>query len=98
MSELFLEVHHFEPLVGKTVRFAGTPFTMTLEKVTKGEKFIATAKRDPFILMFRSPRLEYYMTEGTYECAFDEGPTYSFYVAPVHTVDPALQDYQAVFN
>jgi len=98
MSELFLEVHHFEPLAGKTVRFAGTPFAMTLEKVTKGEKFFAKARRDPFILLFRAPRQQYYMTEGTYECAFDEGPTYSFYVAPIHTPDPEWQDYQSVFN
>lgn len=98
MSELFLEVHHFEPLVGKTVRFAGTLFVMTLEKVTKGEKFLATAKREPFILIFRAPRQQYYMTEGIYECAFDEGPTYSFYVAPVHTPDQQWQDYQAPFS
>jgi hypothetical protein len=94
----FLEVHHFEPLVGKSVRFGGTPFVMTLDKITKGQKFVATAKRDPFILMFRAPKDKIYMTEGMYECAFDEGPTYTLYIAPVYTVEPEFQDYQAVFN
>ncbi len=51
----FLENHHFEPLVGKTVRFVGTPFTMTFLKITKAQKFIEAAKRDPFLLVFRAP-------------------------------------------
>lgn len=98
MSELFLEVHHFEPLMGKTARFGGTPFAMTLETVSKGQKFLPTAKRDPFMLVFRSRREPYFMREGVYECAFDDGPTYSFYIAPVHTPEQEWQDYQAVFN
>ena len=94
----FLEVHHFEPLVGKTVRFGGTPFVMTLDAVSKGQKFSATAKRDPFILIFRAPKGKFYMTEGTYECAFDEGPTYTLHVSPINTLEPEFQDYQSVFN
>jgi hypothetical protein len=94
----FLEVHHFEPLVGKTVRFGGTPFVMTLDKIAKGQKFVATAKRDPFILIFRAPRGNAYMNEGMYDCAFDEGPTFTIYVAPIHTPEPEFQDYQAIFN
>ena len=97
-EELFLEVHHFEPLQGKTARFGGTPFVMTLQNVTRGEKFTATAKRDPFMLLFRSRREQYYMLEGVYDCAFDDGPTYSFYVSPVHTPDQEWQDYQAIFS
>lgn len=98
MADEFLEYHHFEPLVGTNVTFAGSPFTIPLIKVIKGEKFVATAKRDPFILIFRSPKLEYYMTEGMRECAFENGPTYSMYVTPVFTPEPEWQDYQAVFN
>jgi hypothetical protein len=99
MSDVFLEYHHFEPLVGKTVTFTGIALPgATLLKVIRGEKFVAKAQRDPFILIFRSPKLEYYMMQGMHECTFEDGPTYSMYVSPVHTVEPEFQDYQAVFN
>ena len=75
MADEFLEYHHFEPLVGTNVTFSNSPFTIPLVKIIKGEKFIAAAKRDPFILIFRSPKLEHYMTEGMRECAFENGPT-----------------------
>ena len=94
----FLELHHFEPLVGKTVRFGGTPFVMTLAKIVKGQKYLETAKRDPFLLIFRAPKEAVYMGEGMYDCAFEDGPTYNLYVSPVHTPEQQWQDYQAVFN
>lgn len=94
----FLEVQHFEPLVGKTVRFKGTRFAMPLTRIVKGEKFIASVKRDPFILIFREPKEREHMPEGTYECEFEGGPTYQIYVAPIHTAEPEWQDYQAIFN
>jgi hypothetical protein len=97
MSE-FLEIHHFQPLVGKTVRFKGTPFAMELRRIVASEKFLATAKRDPFILIFRAPKTDVYMTEGYYECEFEDGPTYQIYVLPTHTPEPEWQDYQAIFN
>jgi hypothetical protein len=99
MSDVVLEYHHFEPLVGKKVTFTGIALDdVRLHKVIKGEKFAPVAKRDPFILIFRSPKLQHYMIEGMRECQFEDGPTYSLYVTPVHTVEPELQDYQAVFN
>jgi len=97
-NEIFLEYHHFEPLVGKVVRFKGTPFAIPLSKVVKGEKFLSTAKRDPFILIWRAPKEQYYMTEGMYECEFEDGPTYSIYIAPAFTPEQEFQDYQAVFS
>jgi hypothetical protein len=97
-DDVFLEVHHFEPLVGKNVNFSNSPFTFPLVKIVKSQKFFEAAKRDPFILIFRSPKLEYYMTEGMRECAFEDGPTYSMYITPVFTPEPEWQDYQAVFN
>lgn len=97
MSE-FLEAQHFEPLVGKTVRFKGTRFAIPLFKVIKGQKFIETAKRDPFLLIFRAPKEPEYMPEGNYDCEFEDGPTYKIYVLPTHTPEPEWQDYQAVFN
>jgi hypothetical protein len=96
--DVFLEDHHFEPLVDKTVRFGGTHFIMKLIKIIKGEKFVAAAKRDPFILIFRAPKESVYMTEGIFACAFEDGPTYEMYVSPIHTTEKEWQDYQAVFN
>jgi hypothetical protein len=94
----FLEVHHFEPLVGKTVTFKGTRFAMPLVRIIKGQKFMAAAKRDPFILIFRAPKEREHMPEGTYTCEFEDGPTYNIYVLPTHTPEPEWQDYQAIFN
>lgn len=95
---VFLESHHFEPLVGKVVRFKGTRFAMPLAHLIKSEKFIAIAKRDPFMLIFRAPREREHMPEGIYECEFEDGPTYSIYVSPIQTIEPEWQDYQAIFN
>lgn len=94
----FLEVHHFEPLVGKNVRFKGTRYVMPLTKVIKGQKFMEGAKRDPFILIFRAPKEREHMPEALYECEFEDGPTYQIYVLPTHTLDREWQDYQAIFN
>jgi hypothetical protein len=94
----FLEAHHFEPLVGKVVRFKGTRFSIPLTNIIRGQKFVAAAKRDPFILIFRAPKEREYLPEGTYECEFEDGPTYVIHVAPCHTPEPEWQDYQAVFN
>jgi hypothetical protein len=94
----FLELQHFEPLVGKTVRFKGTRFAMPLTKVVKYQKFVAEAKRDPFLLVFRAPKEREYMAEGYYECEFEDGPTYKIYVAPTHTSETEWQDYQAIFS
>jgi hypothetical protein len=96
--DIFLEAKHFEPLVGKTVRFKGTRFAMPLIQIVNGQKFLPTAKRDPFILIFRAPKEREYMLEGTYECEFEDGPTYTIYVLPTHTPEPEWQDYQAIFN
>ena len=99
MSEVFLEYHHFEPLVGKKVTFTGVALgETTLVKVIKNQKFFTEAKRDPFILIFRSPKLEYYMTEGMRECVFEDGPTYELYIAPTHTIEKEWQDYQSIFS
>lgn len=96
--DVFLEHHHFEPLVGKTVRFKGTQFAIPLVKVVNSQKFLATAKRDPFMLIFRGPKEREYMVEGYYECEFEDGPTYKIYIAPAFTPEPEWQDYQAIFN
>jgi hypothetical protein len=96
--DVFLEHQHFEPLVGKVAHFKGTRFAIPLIKVIRSEKFVSTAQRDPFLLIFRAPKEREYMPEGYYECAFEDGPTYNIYLAPAHTPEPEWQDYQAVFN
>jgi hypothetical protein len=98
MDDVFLEIHHFEPLVDKTVHFGNTGFSCPLIKIIKGQKFLAAAKRDPFMLVFRAPRGKEYLAEGTYHCAFEDGPAYEIYVSPIHTAEPEWQDYQAIFN
>jgi hypothetical protein len=94
----FLELRHFEPLVGKTAHFKGTRFAIPLTKIVKFEKFLDSAKRDPFILVFRAPKEREYLPEGYYECAFEDGPVYPIYVAPMHTPESEWQEYQAIFN
>lgn len=84
--------------MGKIARFKGTRFSMPLINIIRGQKFAATAKREPFILVFRALRESEHMPEGTYQCEFEGGPTYSIYVMPTHTPEPEWQDYQAVFN
>ena len=98
MGDIFLELHHFEPLVGTVTRFRGTRFEMPLHSIIKGQKFIATAKRDPFILIWRAPKEREHMPEGYYECDFENGETYKIFVTPVFTPELEFQDYQAVFN
>jgi hypothetical protein len=97
MSEM-LGMHHFEPLVGKTVHVKGTQFSFPLSRIITMDKAFPTAQRDPFILIFRAPRENEYLPEGSYECAFEDGPTYEIYVAPAHTPEREWQDYQAIFN
>lgn len=97
-DDIFLEIHHFEPLVGTTTKFKGTGYEMKLDNIIKGQKFIAKAKRDPFILIWRAPKAPQHMPEGYYECEFEDGQTHKIYVTPVFTPEPEFQDYQAVFN
>ncbi len=94
----FLEILHFEPLVGKAVHFKGTDYTITLDRIIKGQKFVPDAKREPFILIFRAPKGPRYMAEGMYDCEFDDGPMYTLYIAPTHTPEQEWQDYQSIFN
>jgi hypothetical protein len=94
----FLEMDYFEPLVGTTVHFKGTPYSMPLQHIIKGQKAHPNVKREPFILIFRAPRTPQYMPEGMHDCEFANGETQALYVTPVHTPEPEFQDYQAVFN
>jgi len=98
MDEM-LQIENFKPHVGKLVRFKGTPFALALERIISDRKRLPKGvKRRPFMLIFRGPKERDYLPEGLYECEIENGPTYRIYVAPVHTLEPDRQDYQAVFN
>jgi len=97
MDEM-LQIEHFKPHVGKTVRFKGTRFAFPLERIIVDRKRSKGLKRKSFMLIFRGPKEREHLPEGLYDCEIENGPTYPIYVAPVHTPEPDRQDYQAVFN
>jgi hypothetical protein len=96
--EELLQAEHFEPHVGKLVRFKGTRFAFPLDKVVSEHKRFEGSKREAFMLIFRGPREQEYLPEGLYECEIEGGPTYEIYVAPIHTPEQDRQNYQAIFN
>ncbi len=95
----FLLIDHFEPHVGKIFRFEGTAYALPLTTIiSKDQPLPEGIKRRPFTLIFRAPRQREWLAEGVYRCSIEDGPTYPMYVAPIQTMDPEFQDYQAVFN
>jgi Domain of unknown function (DUF6916) len=98
MEEL-LQIEHFKPHVGKLMRFKGTRFAFPLNRIVSDRKRLPKgAKRRPFMLIFRGPKEHDHLPEGLYDCEIEGGPTYRIFVSPVHTTEPGVQDYQAVFN
>jgi hypothetical protein len=99
ISQEILQIDHFNPYVGKTVRFKGTPYAFPLERIIHDDAPPPKgATRKPFLLIFSGPKETKVMPEGMYECEFEGGPTYALYVIPIHTPQPGRQEYQAVFN
>jgi len=96
----FLQAEHFKPHVGKIFKFKGTRFAMPLDhiSVSRQRRLPKGVKRRPFLLIFRAPRAREHMPEGLYECEVEGGPTFTFYVAPIQTLEREFQDYQAAFN
>ena len=94
-----LEAEHFEPHIGKTFRFEGARLVLTLDRVIReGASPLRGSKRQPFTLIFRAPKAREVLCEGFYACEVEGGPSFSLYVAPIHSPAPNRQDYQAVFN
>ncbi|WP_315837400.1 DUF6916 family protein [Bradyrhizobium prioriisuperbiae] len=98
----FLLVEHFEPFVGKIVRFKGTRYAFPLHSIHRPQgpnwEKPDWVKRYPFTLIFRGPKERDVLPEGLYDCEIEGGPTVTIYVAPIMTPQPDCQDYQAVFN
>jgi uncharacterized protein DUF6916 len=98
MDEL-IKIEHFEPHVGKTCRFKGTPYALALDRISSNRRRLPKGvKRRPFTVIFRAPRQPAVLPEGLYECEIEGGPTFSIYVNPIFTPAPDHQEYQAVFN
>ena len=94
-----LAAEHFEPHIGKAFRFEGARPVLTLDRVIReGANPPREGKRQPFTLIFRAPKARDVLGEGFYACEVDGGPSFSLYVAPIHSPAPDRQDYQAVFN
>jgi len=95
----FLTIEHFTPHVGKIVRFKGTPHEFPIDRIVGNDGPPPPGwSRTPFLVIFRGPRSGGAMPEGFYECEIEGGPTYGLYVAPIHTVAPDRQEYQAAFT
>jgi hypothetical protein len=98
MAEL-LKIEHFEPHVGKLVRFLDTRYAFPLHRIESDQHPLPPGlPRRPFILIFRGPKERDVLPEGQYQCAIEDGPTYPLYVMPIHTPAPDCQEYQAAFN
>jgi hypothetical protein len=97
-APVVLQMEHFQPYVGKKVRFGGTPFVMPLEKIIAGADPVRGMKRRSFILIFRTKIMPHVIPEGSYEMHFEDGPTIRLHVMPIFTPEAEWQDYQAVFS
>ena len=96
---LLAQAEHFEPLVGRDVRFGDAGPTLVLASVDRDRGTVpAGAPRAPFSLIFSGSSGETHLPEGTYRCDFGGGAAFEIHVAPIHTPSAARQDYQAVFN
>lgn len=98
MSGVVLQMEHFQPYVGRRVRFGGTPFVLPLDRIIPGPEAIRGMKRRSFILVFRSKLMPHVIPEGAYDMHFENGPTIRLHVMPIFTAEGEWQDYQAVFN
>ena len=94
-------LHHedFAPHVNKAVRFRGWGGTLRLASIRLAPEGSDAPElmRPPFAVIFHGPRHEI-LPEGLYVADIEDGPSFEFYIAPVHTPAPDRQDYQAVFN
>lgn len=93
----------FAPHVGKQFRFEGWHGALHLTAVSLHDRAAVPgaaapdAARTPFILLFHGPVGDI-LPEGLYRASVEDGPTFEFYIMPIHTIAPGRQEYQAVFN
>jgi hypothetical protein len=99
MTEL-LTPGHFRPHLDKVFRVRGGHHALTLTKVDARQ--VAdwereVVPREPFNLIFRGPPGDV-LPEGFHAMEVEDGPSFEFYLMPIHTPARDRQDYQAVFN
>lgn len=95
MSQV-LTAADFVALVGKTVTPKGQSRALTLISVESNPGW-GDMPREPFTLILRGPP-DNILPEGLYEVTVADGPDFTLYIIPIHTVARDRQDYQAVFN
>ncbi len=94
-----LNKESFEAYVGRAFHLGGADRSMILHQIEAVAGAGAEGgARTPFTLIFRTPKSAPIAPEGLYACTIEGGPTHHLYIAPIHTPDPAAQDYQAAFN
>jgi hypothetical protein len=88
----------FEPHLKKLFRFKGVRPALKLEQIdVRDHEPLPGLGYKAFSLIFSGPRDEV-MPEGLYTAEVEGGPSFEFYINPIHTVARDRQDYQAVFN
>ena len=97
MSQV-LTVQDFCSHLGKTVTPKGQHRALTLVSVdTSGPRGGAAVTRQPFTLILSGPPDDV-LPEGLYDVAVANGPAFSLYIIPIHTLARDRQNYQVVFN
>ncbi len=88
----------FTPHVDKSFRFDDWHGTLRLVRIeTPQHATTPDSPRPPFTLIFVGPR-EDILPEGMRTATPEGGPSFQFYIMPIHTPAPGRQEYQAVFN
>jgi hypothetical protein len=91
-----LNAEDFEAHIGRVFKPHGARPNLTLAQVLHGAPQ-QVGQRAPFTLILHGPADEV-LPEGMHEFTVEQGGVFAFHVMPVHTVTPARQEYQAVFN
>lgn len=90
-------IEDLAPFVGRVAHLAGPSLPLTIDRIEVGQP-APPGLRQPFMLVFRGRRSDPVAPEGLYVCEIEDGASLELYVMPIHTPEPAYQDYQAVFN
>ena len=93
-----LSCDDFKPHLERSFTVAGEAHTLVLVSANPLESSPSPADaRAPFILIFRGPPGAV-LPEGTHTLEAEDGPSFTFYIMPIHTPARDRQDYQVLFN
>jgi hypothetical protein len=93
-----LTARDFVAHVGKTVTPKGQHRVLTLVSVSTPKwPGWESMQREPFSLTLSGPPGDV-LPEGSYEAVVEDGPEFTLYITPIHTVARDRQDYQVAFN